>query len=235
MITALFLDFYGTLARFYPPREEVQTQAISAFGYTVTREGLVKGYALADAYMAQVNASNRPMSRLRGEDRLQFFAEYERRILSGAGLDVDAGTARRIWECVQQIPYDLALYEETLPVLDMVRQQHEVTIGMISNIGRNIQELVRSLGLAPYLHFTVTSEEAGSNKPHPPIFLLALEKAGVDPSEALHVGDSYLSDVQGARNVGVNALLLDREGIAEEVDDCPKIDSLLGVLEHLGT
>ncbi|MBI4338514.1 MAG: HAD family hydrolase [Chloroflexi bacterium] len=232
MIKAVFFDFYGTLARFYPPREEVQTRAITSFGYAVTREGLVKGYARADDYMGQVNAGNQPMNRLRGEARLDFFAAYERIILREAGVEVGLEEARRIWAKVQEIPYGLALYDDAIPALDALKRRGLI-LGLLSNIGRQPQQLTDTHGLTPYLDFAVTSEEIGSNKPHPPMFLAALEHAHVAPQEALHVGDSYLSDVQGARGVGINAVLVDREGVAEAPPDCPRVSGLLQVVDYL--
>ena len=232
MIKAIFFDFYGTLARFHPPREEVQAQACQSFGFAVTREGLVRGYLLADEWMSRVNASETPVPELAEEERARFFAEYERLVLQGAGVEVDLETAGRVWVKVREIPYDLALFDDVLPVLDILKQR-ELTLGLLSNIGRNVIELGEELGLAPYLDFAVTSREAGSGKPHPPIFHLALERAGVKPAEALHVGDSYLSDVQGARGVGIRPLLLDREGVMAHVNDCPRLKNLMGVLEYL--
>jgi HAD superfamily hydrolase (TIGR01549 family) len=232
MIKAVFFDFYGTLAQFHPPREDIQAGACASFGFKPTREGLVRGYVMADDLMSQVNASETRMSQLVGQGRVRFFAEYERLILRGAGIAVDLETAERVWEKVQEIPHGLALFDDALPVLDMLKQR-ELTIGMLSNIGRDAQELSDELGLSPYLDFAVTSQEVEASKPHPPMFLMALQRAEVEPEEALHVGDSVLSDVQGARGVGINPLLLDREGVMDNVNDCPKIDSLLGVLEYL--
>ena len=45
----------------------------------------------------------------------------------------------------------------------------------------------------------VISEEVGVMKPHPKIFAHAAERAGVPPEALLYVGDSYTSDVEGAR------------------------------------
>jgi len=70
--------------------------------------------------------------------------------------------------------------------------------------------MCRELGIAEYLDFTVTSAEAGADKPQPPIFLKALELAQVTAAEAVHVGDQYQNDVLGARGVGIAPILLDR-------------------------
>jgi putative hydrolase of the HAD superfamily len=79
----------------------------------------------------------------------------------------------------------------------------------------------------------VTSKEVGSNKPEPPIFLAALDRAGVSASEAVYVGDQYDTDVVGARGVGIKPILIDRYGLMPEVSDCPRIRSLPEVMEHI--
>ena len=232
MITAVFLDLYGTLAHFQPPREEVQARACLSFGIQVTHQGLVRGYAQADEYMNQENAGQVPLGLRTPDDQQRFFAEYERLILTTAGVDVDLETAGKIWNKVQRIPHGLALFDDALPALDMLKLQ-ERTLGVLSNITRDMEALSRELGLEIYLDFTVTSGEVGAGKPHPPIFLAALERAGVEPHEALHVGDSYSSDVLGARGVGIQPLLLDRDGLNTNVTDCPRIASLMEVVEYL--
>lgn len=232
MITAVFLDLYGTLAQFQPPREEVQAQACRSFGIQVTHQGLVLGYAKADEYMDQENAGKVPLGLRTAEDQQRFFAEYEKLILTTAGIDVTLETAGKIWNKVQRIPHGLTLFDDVLPALDMLKLQ-SLTLGVLSNINRDMDALSRELGLEIYLDFTVTSGQVGAGKPHPPIFLAALERAGVEPHEALHVGDSYSSDVLGARGVGIQPLLLDRDGLHTDVTDCPRIASLMEVPEYL--
>ena len=234
MIKAVFLDFYNTLVHFNPVREEVQIQACRSFGIQASPDGLARGYAMADAYMDSENAGDVPLARRSPEEQQRFFAEYERLVLRGAGMEVDLKTAARIWDKVRQVPYGLALYDDVLPALDLLRLR-DMTLGVLSNIDRDMDALSQELGLEPYLDFTVTSGEVGRGKPHPPIFLTALERAGVvEPREVLHVGDSYASDVVGARGVGIYPLLLDRDGTQTHITDCPRISSLMEVVEHLG-
>ena len=228
MIKAIFFDMYGTLARFYPLKEELQATACADFGIQVTPEGITQGYALADAYMAREKAvfSLRKRS---PEAREAFFAEYERLILQGAGIDVNLEKAGEIWRRVQQLPYDLAIYDDVLPALDMLKLQG-LTLGLISNIDETGSQLAERLGVSMYLDFAVTSGEVGAEKPHPPIFLAALERAGVEPHEALHVGDQLSSDVQGAKSVGINPVLMDRDGLQWDFQDCPRLESMMEVL-----
>jgi putative hydrolase of the HAD superfamily len=78
----------------------------------------------------------------------------------------------------------------------------------------------------------VISGQEEYEKPHPRIYELALERGGVDPSRALHVGDSPISDYEGAREAGMRAVLLDRWGRfptfeGERVTDLRELPELL--------
>jgi len=232
MIKGVFFDLYNTIAHFYPPKEELQKAACLDFGIQVNPEGILRGYVTADEFMARENA-RLPIARRLSKEQQEFFGEYERLILTGAGVDVDRNLAGRIFTRLRQMPYDLALYDDVLPAMDMLKMQ-EITLGLISNLRGDIAELCQRLRLTPYLDFVVTSEEVGAEKPHPPIFLAALRKAEVGPGEAIHVGDQYQSDVLGARAVGIKPLLIDRDGLLGEISDCAKITSLMEVVEHLG-
>jgi putative hydrolase of the HAD superfamily len=225
MITAVFFDLYGTLAGFSPSRYEIQSAACADFGIEVTPQGILAGYALADAYMARQNAV-RPLRRLDAESRDDFFAEYERLVLQGAGVEVPPEKALEIWRRVRQLPYDLTRFDDVLPAIDMLKLQ-ALRMGLISNMNRDGDDLLESLGLAPYLDFAVTSKEVGAEKPHPPIFLVALERAGAEPHETIHVGDQLTSDVEGARSVGINPVLLDRDGNHRDYRGCPRIETLM--------
>ena len=61
-----------------------------------------------------------------------------------------------------------------------------------------------------FFQFMIASADAGSKKPSPKIFELALERAGVEPSRVVHVGDTFATDVLGARRAGIRGVMLDR-------------------------
>ena len=224
MIKAVFFDLYGTLAGFHPPRHEIQSEACAEFGIRLTPEGVLAGYSLADAYMAEQNAT-RPLRKLDPTEKDAFFAEYESRILEGAGISVSTERALDIWRRVRQVPYELARFDDVLPAMEVLRARGLI-LGLISNLARDGHELTESLGLAGHLDLTVTSLEVGAEKPHAPIFMAALSRAGAEPANAVHVGDQPTSDIEGARAVGINPVLLDRDGTRRDFDLCPRIESL---------
>ena len=224
MIKAVLFDMYGTLVGFEPSRFEVQSEACRGFGIRVTPEGIVRGYAVADAYMTAQNAVD-PVRLRDPKGKDEFFGEYERLVLEGSGVEVTALKALEIFRRVRQIPYSLAPFDDVLPALKQLRERG-LTLAMITNIDRDGGELVGGLGLGDHLDFTVTSAEVNAEKPHPSIFRKALERAGAEAQEAVHVGDQPASDVEGAMGVGINAVLLDRDGNHLEYIRCPRIESL---------
>ena len=231
MIKAVFFDLYGTLAGFEPSRYDIQSTACSNFGINVTPSGILKGYAAADSYMAAENTDN-PLRKRDQIDRDAFFAEYERQVLAGCGVEVDIREAFAIWQHVLRIPYSMTRFDDVQFVMDQLKIQGFI-LGIISNMNTAGSDLAQSLGLGSYLDFSVTSAEVGMEKPHPPIFLTALELAGVAPYEAVHVGDQLRSDVEGARGVGITPVLIDRDGNHRDFEACPRIDSLSELIDLL--
>jgi FMN phosphatase YigB (HAD superfamily) len=69
-------------------------------------------------------------------------------------------------------------------------------------------------------------------KPHRSIFDAALAAVGASPEEAAMVGDSYADDIEGARALGIRAILLDRDGLHEGEPD--RIDTLFALPAALG-
>ena len=49
-------------------------------------------------------------------------------------------------------------------------------------------------------------------KPEPGIFELAIEKAGVPPDQILYVGDNVTDDIESAKKIGIDAILINRPG-----------------------
>ena len=121
------------------------------------------------------------------------------------------------------------LYEDALPALDELRR-HALMIGLVSNGQRDLEEFVVHHSL--HVDATVGSRSHGRIKPDPSIFTAALDALSVAPEEAAMVGDSYEDDIEGARALGILAILLDRDGLRP--DEPNRIDTLLALPAALG-
>lgn len=204
--------------------DAIQQSACREFGLSVSKPGVERGYAVADVFFNEENA-RRSLSDRTDEERLDFFAEYEQILLKNAGLSVSLALACQIWKLAIAVPKDFIAFEDTLPALAALKDKG-YTLGVLSNLRRDMRSLCKQLGMTPYLDFCINSDEAGAEKPYPPIFLAALDRVSVSPEETVHVGDQYNSDVVGARGVGMHAVLIDRGGWQTDVKDCAKIASL---------
>ena len=155
---------------------------------------------------------------------------FTERIVVGMGGDAAGARACAIemvreWERHE----NFSLYEDALPALEALRR-HGLLLGLVSNGQRDLDEFVSHHGLD--VDAVVGSKSHGRIKPHPSIFTAVLESLGVGPPDAAMVGDSYEDDIEGARSLGMRAILLDRDGRAPEAAD--RIDTLLALPAALG-
>jgi len=233
MTKAVFFDWFNTLAQYYPPREEIHANACREVGIEVAEGKLNRGLLLADQFYIDENARS-PIKKRSPQEQIEVYAQYECTVLKEAGVEISDEMALRIMQKLGGAfsKFDFVLFDDVLPTFELLKQRGLV-LGLISNIDRDIMPFCQELGLASYLDFVVTSQEVGSEKPHPPIFLAALERAGVKASEAMYVGDHYGTDVVGAREIGMEGVLLDRYDLFQEVTDCPRIKTLAEVVGHL--
>ncbi|MBI4575734.1 MAG: HAD-IA family hydrolase [Planctomycetes bacterium] len=86
-------------------------------------------------------------------------------------------------------------------------------IAVVSNSDGSVRAMLADLGLLDHVAAVLDSRVVGVEKPDPRIFALALEAIGVEPAQALHVGDLPSIDGQGARAAGVGFVLVDPAGV----------------------
>ncbi len=104
------------------------------------------------------------------------------------------------------------LYPETKTVLSETRKKFKtVLISNCENFG--IQSLVNSgeFKLEKYFDEVMLSCSVGLLKPNPKIFFVPLKKLKLKPEEAVMVGDSYRTDMKGAKRAGLKTILIDRK------------------------
>ena len=98
-------------------------------------------------------------------------------------------------------------------------------LGVVSNGEGRVEALLDEVGLLPRFDLVIDSGVVGLEKPDPRIFRMALERMGVEPHEAAHVGDIYEIDVLGARAAGMRAFLVDPR-MRQDGADCERVAGL---------
>jgi putative hydrolase of the HAD superfamily len=102
-------------------------------------------------------------------------------------------------------------FADAAPALADIRARG-MRVVVVSNWDYSLSDVLERVGLGDELDAVVVSAVVGAKKPDRRIYDAALAAAGCGPAEALHVGDSVVDDVAGARAAGIEAVLLQREG-----------------------
>ena len=206
---AVFLDALGTLVELEPPWISLREMVPAG----VSDEQLVQALKAEMAYYREHAHEGRD------EASLAELRERCAAIVSGK-LDFEI----TVDELVAAIRF--SAYPDAAPALGALRDRGLRLIA-VSNWDCALPRVLERCGIERMLDGVVTSAEAGARKPDPAIFTAALELAGCEAGEALHVGDTAEEDVAGARAAGIRPLLIDRDGGDGDISSLEQIDQHL--------
>jgi len=119
---------------------------------------------------------------------------------------------------------DVTLFPEARPALVSLRERFVLIA--VTNGNANLE----MIGIRDLFDDVVSAATAGAAKPARPIFDKAVEVGGASAAQTLHVGDHPLYDVHGARDAGLRAIWVNRNG-----DDWPdEYHAPDGEVRHIG-
>lgn len=122
----------------------------------------------------------------------------------------------------------VAIFPETKTVLGKL-QEREFKVGLISNLSSSHKKPFFDLGLGEYFDKVFFSCEVGLKKPDIKIYQKMLQELGLEPYQALMVGDKLDLDVYPPMSIGMKALHIDR---TNEGYDEPDILSLEEIFQY---
>ena len=226
MLRAVVFDVDFTLARPGPD--------LGPVGY---RElGLRYGLSLDPARYEQARAA--AFSEVKRHPELDHDEEiwvlFTERIIQGMGGVGDTYRAAVEMERRWSHSAHFELYDDALPALEAVRAEG-LKIGLLSNSSRNLGEFVRHHGLDS--DAVLTSHAHGKTKPHDSIFRAILDLLDVEAWDAVMIGDTLDEDIEGARAVGMRAVLLDRENrypnLRDRIRDLRAVPAAIGLRHEI--
>jgi putative hydrolase of the HAD superfamily len=194
---AVSLDALGTLVELEPPAPRLVAE-LAGRGVEISREDAERAFGAEIAYYLDHHLEGRDPESLDAlRDRCAAVLEHE---LALSGLREPMLASLRF-----------RAFPDAAPALGELRARG-LALVVVSNWDCSLADVLADAGLLELVDAVVSSAEAGAAKPDPAPFRRALELAGVAPGEALHVGDSAENDVAGARAVGIEGVLLARQG-----------------------
>ncbi|CAA9492056.1 MAG: hypothetical protein AVDCRST_MAG45-805 [uncultured Solirubrobacterales bacterium] len=199
----MLVDAFGTLVALEPPAPRLRSELRRTLGLEVSTEAAEAAFRAEIAfYLAH---------HLEGADERSLGALRDRcaGVIAGAlGLELHAlpGVREAMLASLR-----FSAHPDAAPALRVLRARG-LRLVVASNWDCSLPRVLEEAGLAPLVDDVVSSANVGAAKPDPAVFEAALAAAATSPAEALHVGDSLVNDVEGARAAGVRGLLLDRCG-----------------------
>ena len=112
------------------------------------------------------------------------------------------------------------IFPDSKPLLEKLSKRR-IKLGIISNVSSHdvAVEILRKVGLLDYFDAVITSAFVGIRKPDPGIFLYALMQFGLQPPEAVIVGDSERHDVWGGAITGMKTVLVSKRPVTDSLAD----------------
>jgi len=219
---AIVFDVGGTLLDMKPTRAEVFAKVLLENGFEVNPHRLEKAIRKTDRFL------DGEFARLDGRDDSEYWKKFDHLVLEDIGF---VGDPSHIYHALTEkfkgfmpMVETWVDYPETKSVLQELRKRG-FTLGVISNATELVNRVLDNLDLTKNFDFVIVSDEVGVNKPAAEIFRMAADKARTSPSRMLYIGDKLSTDVQGAVDAGMNAILIDRADTYPDAE-CIKIRDL---------
>jgi putative hydrolase of the HAD superfamily len=203
MVQAVVFDWYGTLAQWTDGPASNYESIFSAHGHRIAPD-------VFDRYQVRwdgVDHAEHSTSR-------EAYLAWTRRRLTA--LAQACGVPENQWSTLVDAIINLdsqgqmVTFPEAIGVLAELRQRG-VPVGVCSNWGWDLDAVLESTGVAPFVDVPVTSARAGCRKPHPAIYESTLSALGVTPAETIFVGDSWEPDVLGPIKAGMTSVHICRD------------------------
>jgi putative hydrolase of the HAD superfamily len=212
MIRAILLDAAGTLIHPSEPVAGVYARYFAAAGWPV------EAARLEDAFRSAFGGEGDPSYRDFPEGDLAERAWWRKVVAATArhaGVEMPGDALERCFAGL----FDHYASGEAWTVFPEVRPQlahwraDGFRLAVVSNFDRRLHRILDDLDLASACDAVVCSADARARKPNPAIFREALDRLGVSPAEAVHIGDCPVADGRGAGDLGIEGFVLKRPEI----------------------
>ncbi len=226
---AFFFDFGDTLASTDPPFIFRIAMAMRKSGLDITDREFEEEYVKADY---RLFLKHKEIGRISPREHREWFFPLLYESLAPV-TDVERFRAR-VRKEMNEIDFSRSPVPGAEELLDYLKGKGYM-LAVISNNDGYTEEKCEEVGIRRYLDYVFDSTKLDMVKPDRRIFKYAADKMGISPSEAVHVGDMYGTDVMGALNAGSDVIWFNgrRMGKFDETDvkEVSELSRIIGLVD----
>lgn len=204
----ILLDIDNTLYDY----DKTHTKALEVLLNTASKLLQIDVADLQIAYLKARKQINSELSESASSHNRLLYIQRILESLGVSGLNLSLELYEVYWDTFLN---NIEVYDGVYEFLDSVQN---IPICLVTDLTAHIQHRkIKKLHLDQYADYLVTSEEAGREKPHPYMFLLALHKMNLKPNEVCMIGDSFKKDILGASSLKISSYWLHDSDDKEEI------------------
>jgi putative hydrolase of the HAD superfamily len=206
-VRAIFFDAGETLVHPHPSFPDLFSEILKREGYELDPERVRdRVFVISDRFKLAAEA-NELWTTSPEKSRTFWLSVYET-FLKEIGIPSGDGIGDLLYAEFTDLS-NYRLFDDVPAVLERLTDEG-LQLGVVSNFEEWLERLLDQLEVSRYFDVRVISGVEGMEKPDPAIFNLALDRAGVDPADAVYVGDNPVFDTEPAEAIGMRAILIDR-------------------------
>ncbi len=135
----------------------------------------------------------------------KFYEHFNAELLYALGIIPTVKLLDTIYDSCSYLPWEK--FEDT-----KILSEINIPMGIISNFNTTLKQKLNDF-FDPVFKDVFVSEELGVAKPSKLFYQKAIEQIAIAPQELLYIGDSVKLDIEPAIDLGIQSLLIDRDGI----------------------
>ncbi len=207
-IKAVFFDLDNTLYDYDSCHKKSLNACYKVFKTKV--KGLTKLKFVQAFNNAKKEIKNELVGTASSHNRVLYFQRMVEKLIGTFEVNLILKLYSTYWNTLLK---DMKMFSDAIKVFDFLTK-NKIKIVIVTDLTAHIQmRKIKQLKITKYVDSVVTSEEVGMDKPNPEMFLLALNRVNLLPSDVIMVGDNEERDVEGANEVGMYTVLITKKKV----------------------
>jgi len=229
---AVIFDLHHTLIRLYPSRGVIYQNVLKKYGLRCQPKKIKRAFNDVWREYGNKRISNEHAKHHNEKKIEKWWLDFHHRMLVKLGYN-DKSKSTLINTAISNKfytnPKTHRMYADAKKILKMLKIK-ETKLALVTNGYKSTRKIIDGLGMKKYFDCIIISSEVSISKPNPKIFQLVAKTFNLKPEEILCVGDSYPTDIVGAKLASCGAAIIDRRGMDyKKRYDCIYLNNLLQI------